>query len=280
MSLPSSTAATAKPSPRKRKAAAGPATPSRKSTRLSQQVVDFQGLGSSGGDDDDDDDDDDGDDDTPIIRRKKKRVPRAPQPDGSDAIEPRPQRPRANPKVFGPIEGVEVGDWWALRTECGAGGVHTPTVAGIFGGANEGCYSVAVSAGYPEDRDDGDTFTYTGSGGRELKKKNLRTAPQSRDQELTRGNAALDRSAQTGNPIRVIRGYKAPLGPVTGYRYDGLYRVVRSYQAMNSEGKFKVYKFDFERLPGQPPVDYQLKRRHEAEQAARAAAAGTAHSRS
>ena len=269
--LPSSTAirfgaakATAKPSPRKRKAADGPATPSRKSTRLSQQMVDFKELGSSDGDDDDD---------TPIIHRKKERVPRAPQPDGSG----RPQGPQANPKVFGPIEGVEVGDWWALRTECGARGVHTPTVAGIFGGANEGCYSVAVSAGYPEDRDDGDTFTYTGSGGRELKKKNLRTAPQSRDQELTRGNAALDRSAQTGNPIRVIRGYKAPLGPVTGYRYDGLYRVVRSYQAMNSEGKFKVYKFDFERLPGQPPVDYQLKRRHEAEQAARA---GTAHSRS
>ncbi|KAF8249354.1 hypothetical protein K440DRAFT_543897, partial [Wilcoxina mikolae CBS 423.85] len=154
--------------------------------------------------------------------------------------------------------------------------VHPPTVAGIYGGAEEGCYSVAVSAGYPEDIDLGDTFTYTGSGGRELKTKNLRTAPQSSDQQLTRGNAALDKSAQTGNPIRVIRGFKAAMGPITGYRYDGLYKVIRSYQALNSEGKYKVYKFDFERLPGQPPVDYGAKERTLAQQAAEEAAAAAA----
>ena len=145
-------------------------------------------------------------------------------------------------------------------------GVHPPTVAGIFGGAETGAYSVAVSAGYPEDLDLGDTFTYTGSGGRELKKKNLRTAAQSSDQTLVRGNAALDKSARTGNPIRVIRGFKAPMGPVTGYRYDGLYKVIRSYEALNSDNKFKVYKFDFERLPGQQPVDYGYKDRVRAEE--------------
>lgn len=134
--------------------------------------------------------------------------------------------------------------------------MHPPTVAGIYWHTTDGCYSVAVSAGYPEDLDEGDRFTYTGSGGRELKKKNLRTAPQTKDQELTRGNLALWVSAQNGNPVRVIRGYKAALGPVTGYRYDGLYRVIRAYEAPNSEGTYKVWKYDFVRLPGQVPVDY------------------------
>ncbi|KAJ8309825.1 hypothetical protein KUTeg_011690 [Tegillarca granosa] len=65
-------------------------------------------------------------------------------------------------------------------------------------------------------------------GGRDLKgtssnPKNLRTAPQSKDQELTRGNLALSKSVETGNPVRVIRGYKldSPFAPEEGYRYDG-----------------------------------------------------------
>ncbi|CAG8494382.1 19535_t:CDS:2 [Racocetra fulgida] len=54
----------------------------------------------------------------------------------------------------------------------------------------------------------GEAFTYTGSGGRDLKgtknnPKNLRTAPQ--DQELVAGNLALKISCETKRPIRVIR---------------------------------------------------------------------------
>ena len=54
-------------------------------------------------------------------------------------------------------------------------------------------------------------------------RQNLRTAPQSKDQELTRGNLALSKSVETGNPVRVIRGYKlrSPFAPDEGYRYDG-----------------------------------------------------------
>ena len=55
--------------------------------------------------------------------------------------------------------------------------------------------------------------------------QNLRTAPQSKDQELVRGNLALSKSVETGNPVRVIRGYKlqqySPFAPEDGYRYDG-----------------------------------------------------------
>ena len=65
-------------------------------------------------------------------------------------------------------------------------------------------------------------------GGRDLKgtasnPKNLRTAPQSKDQCLSRGNQALKTSSETGFPIRVIRGYKSDsvFAPEEGYRYDG-----------------------------------------------------------
>lgn len=195
---------TGKPQQRKRKAE--PVAPTRRSTRVSKKAVEFRKLES-------DDEDDDGE---PIVREKKfvKKSDDQLLPD-----EKIPHRtPRVDGRIFGPIDGVEVGAWWQYRDDCGRAGVHAPTVAGIFGGEESGAYSVAVSAGYPEDLDLGDTFTYTGSGGRELKKKNLRTAPQSSDQVLTRGNAALDKSARTGNPIRVIRGHKAAMGPLTGYR--------------------------------------------------------------
>lgn len=53
--------------------------------------------------------------------------------------------------------------------------------------------------------------------------QNLRTAPQSKDQTLSRGNQALIVSAQTKQPIRVIRGFKLDnaFAPEEGYRYDG-----------------------------------------------------------
>ena len=51
-------------------------------------------------------------------------------------------------------------------------------MAGIAGTATEGCPSLVLGGGYEDDVDDGDSFTYTGSGGRDLS-GNKRTAPQS-----------------------------------------------------------------------------------------------------
>ena len=86
---------------------------------------------------------------------------------------------------------IAVGTHWLTRMECSSDGVHRPTVAGIHGG-DAGCYSIALSGGYEDDLDLGESFTFTGEGGRDLKgtksnPKNLRTAPQSKDQTLTRG---------------------------------------------------------------------------------------------
>ncbi|KAJ7038165.1 PUA-like domain-containing protein [Mycena alexandri] len=165
-----------------------------------------------------------------------------------------------DPKVFGSIPGVEVGTWWESREGCSADAIHAPWVAGIAPGP-KGAYSVALSGGYADDVDFGYAFTYTGSGGRNLKGTkanplNLRTAAQSSDQDFENNfNKSLKISSESKKPIRVIRGYKlhSPYAPYEGYRYDGLYRVEKAWQEKGMEG-FLVCKFAFKRLPGQPPL--------------------------
>ena len=91
---------------------------------------------------------------------------------------------------FGPIPGIEVGTQWLFRMQCSEDGVHRPPVGGIHGTEKEGCQSIVISGGYEDDVDNGEEFTYTGSGGRDLS-GNKRTAEQSSDQELTKVNAAI-----------------------------------------------------------------------------------------
>ncbi|KAJ3774966.1 PUA-like domain-containing protein [Lentinula raphanica] len=167
-----------------------------------------------------------------------------------------------DPKKFGSIPGIEVGTWWETRQGCSADAIHAPWVAGISGGP-EGAYSVALSGGYDDDVDEGYAFTYTGSGGRDLKgtktaPKNLRTAPQSSDQTFDNPfNAALKRSSETKKPVRVIRGFKSHsnYAPTEGYRYDGLYVVESAWmeKGLNAKG-YLVCKYLFKRLPNQPPI--------------------------
>lgn len=66
-------------------------------------------------------------------------------------------------------------------------GVHRPPVGGIHGRDNDGAYSIVLSGGYEDDEDNGDSFWYTGSGGRDLS-GNKRTSVQSCDQLLTKTN--------------------------------------------------------------------------------------------
>ncbi|RUS28203.1 PUA-like domain-containing protein [Jimgerdemannia flammicorona] len=120
-------------------------------------------------------------------------------------------------------------------------------------------HCVALSGGYEDDVDLGEAFTYTGSGGRDLKgtkmnPKNLRTAPQSADQKLEGGNLALKVSYETKKPVRVIRGYKfcSPYSPSEGYRYDGLY-TVEDFRQARGLGGFMVFKYAFKRVAGQEP---------------------------
>ncbi|KAG9083232.1 hypothetical protein FS749_006204 [Ceratobasidium sp. UAMH 11750] len=167
-----------------------------------------------------------------------------------------------DPKTFGLIPGVHIGTWWETRAECSSAAIHAPFVAGIAGGP-KGAYSVALSGGYDDDVDMGEAFTYTGSGGRDLKgtkanPKNLRTAPQSSHQTFENSfNKSLLISSQTKKPVRVIRGFKLPskYAPKSGYRYDGIYVVEKAWiEPGNNPGRFDVCKFAFRRVPGQPKI--------------------------
>jgi E3 ubiquitin-protein ligase UHRF1 len=170
-----------------------------------------------------------------------------------------------DPKTFGSIPGIAVGTWWETREGCSIDAVHAPWVAGISG-SKRGAYSVALSGGYDDDVDLGSGFTYTGSGGRDLKgtktaPKNLRTAPQSSDQSFENDfNMALKKSSETKKPVRVIRGYKlkSAFAPSEGYRYDGLYRVEKAWmeKGLNPKG-YMVCKFAFVRIAGQPAIPVQ-----------------------
>ena len=131
-------------------------------------------------------------------------------------------------------------------------GIHRGLQQGI-GASGE---SIVLAGGYVDDIDDGDTITYTGEGGRDPN-----TGRQIADQTLTRGNLALMKNYQEGNPIRVCRGYTldSRYAPKTGYRYDGLYRIESCFLDTGRDG-FKVWRYRLVRIseseeihPGQAP---------------------------
>jgi len=162
---------------------------------------------------------------------------------------------------FGPIPGIGVGQQWLMRIQVSEEGVHRPPVGGIAGTAKDGCQSIVLAGGYEDDEDNGDYFTYTGSGGRDLS-GNKRTAEQSSDQKLDKSNAAIARNCKVsfnpkdggdagdkwreGKPIRVVRNYKgrkhSKYAPEEGNRYDGIYKVVKYWPEKGKSG-FIVWRY-------------------------------------
>ncbi|XP_007460790.1 PREDICTED: E3 ubiquitin-protein ligase UHRF1 [Lipotes vexillifer] len=161
---------------------------------------------------------------------------------------------------FGPIPGIPVGTMWRFRVQVSESGVHRPHVAGIHGRSNDGAYSLVLAGGYEDDVDHGNSFTYTGSGGRDLS-GNKRTAEQSCDQKLTNTNRALALNCfapindlkgaeakdwRSGKPVRVVRNVKgrkhSKYAPIEGNRYDGIYKVVRYWPEKGKSG-FLVWRF-------------------------------------
>ncbi|KAI0670799.1 PUA-like domain-containing protein [Trametes maxima] len=159
--------------------------------------------------------------------------------------------------VFGHIKGVPVGSTFENRLFLHHSSVHTGILAGISGSKHNGCYSVVLSGGYEDDKDEGYRFIYTGCGGRDKKDgEKPRDGPQTCDQSWSNSrNMSLKVSAYTGKPVRVIRGYKSSsdFAPAQGYRYDGLYLVEQAWMDVGKSG-FKVCKFSLKRLPDQPPI--------------------------
>ncbi|KAJ3336495.1 hypothetical protein HDU93_002697 [Gonapodya sp. JEL0774] len=156
---------------------------------------------------------------------------------------------------IGPVPGIEVGQMWRYRVGVSEDGVHGPVVGGIAGTAKQGCRSIVLSGGYPEDEDNGDTFTYTGSGGRNLKEGNRRTKEQDSDQQLLKGNLS---NWKKSRPIRVLRSSKMIkeatkkqrgieyVPKEDGFRYDGIYKLVRYWPERNAKG-FLCWRYEFRR---------------------------------
>jgi putative restriction endonuclease len=151
---------------------------------------------------------------------------------------------RSSGRVFGHVEGVEVGQVYSNRILLAASGLHRPTQAGISGSQTEGADSIVLSGGYEDDDDQGSTIVYTGHGGRDPN-----TKLQVEDQSFTRQNAALARNHLTGLPVRIIRGPdpNSRYAPADGYRYDGLFRVVDSWMDIGRSG-FKICRFRLEAI--------------------------------
>ncbi|XP_059470778.1 E3 ubiquitin-protein ligase UHRF1-like [Neocloeon triangulifer] len=170
---------------------------------------------------------------------------------------------------FGKIPGVPSGRLWISRLDVCSYGVHRPPVAGICGSPATGVQSVCFSGGYEGDYDKGTSFVMSGSGGRDLS-NNKRINKQSFAQELKGSNLALalscyaelneEKGAKSSNwrqglPIRVVRGYKlgkiSKYAPDEGYRYDGIYKVVRYFK--DTSGGNVMWKYELRRDDPEPP---------------------------
>jgi len=160
----------------------------------------------------------------------------------------------------GPVPGILVGSMWKYRLQVSEVGIHRPHVAGIHGRENDGAYSIVLSGGYEDDKDYGEEFKYTGSGGRDLS-GNKRTAEQSCDQKLTKMNLALARCCAApldikkgaeatdwnkGRQIRVVRNCKlakhSKYAPKEGNRYDGIYKLIKYWPEKGHSG-FLVWRY-------------------------------------
>jgi len=147
--------------------------------------------------------------------------------------------------------GHRVGDCWPYQICLLRDGIHGSLQGGIYGNKASGAYSIVVlgdSAYATMDQDVGDELYYSGSGSLE------NTDPG--NPKETEGTAALQTSALNKNPVRVIRGKNKMKkdAPKTGFRYDGLYKVVTQEQLINGKGGAYL-RFKLERLPVQPLVD-------------------------
>ncbi|RUS25143.1 PUA-like domain-containing protein [Jimgerdemannia flammicorona] len=196
------------------------------------------------------------------------------------AAVPKPAIELVTKDHVGPVPGIPVGFTCMMRRDFASLGVHRPPVAGICGNVTaKRVYSIVMAGGYPEDTDMGDEFLYTGAGGRDLT-GNRRTNIQSFDQTLNGSNRALAMSCHAalddingtesddwrlGKPIRVVRSHKielklrerAKLGgirhqerlkkevefaPSVGYRYDGIYKVVKYWPEIGDTGH-RVWRY-------------------------------------
>lgn len=156
--------------------------------------------------------------------------------------------------IFGELPGNPVGTIYESREAAKNAGVHQVGVQGIAGNRHVGCASIVLNGGYGTDEDYGHEIFYTGSGGQDPQNRKRHIADQDLDAS---DNAALVTSEQTGEPIRIVRGWKGDpdVSPTTGYRYDGLYKVIKHYSVVPDDG-FRRWIFHLVQLVPSEAAEY------------------------
>lgn len=144
--------------------------------------------------------------------------------------------------TFGHISYYRPGDVLENRLALSRTGLHRPTRAGVSGSEAEGADSIILANQYEDDDFREDDIIYSGSGGRDP-----RTGKQVTNQEMTGRNLMLRRSLETGRPVRVFR--KVPAETGSGYRYEGLFQVIKALYEPGKSG-FLVWKFFLVPLSG------------------------------
>ncbi|XWS08209.1 hypothetical protein CRYUN_Cryun41cG0060100 [Craigia yunnanensis] len=155
-------------------------------------------------------------------------------------------------KRIGIAPGVEIGDIFFFRMELCLVGLHSQSMAGIDYMVNKGdlegkpvALSIVSSGGYGDDAEDPDVLVYSGQGGNASRDK------EASDQQLVRGNLALERSLHRANEVRVIRGLKDGVHQTSKvYIYDGLYKIQESWIEKGKSG-CNIFKYKLVRIPGQ-----------------------------
>ena len=155
---------------------------------------------------------------------------------------------------FGEVHGVKVGRVFGAgdyqrqgRKEMSENGFFHPFVTPEFIERNGACYSIIVNNDNGLSKDKGDEIHYAGSGGR-YRGQN-RTAKQSFHQTWDNAtNASLKKNFERKIPVRVIRGPKLKSKYGTsksggGYRYDGLYDVVKAEMVENGKKRLRTAMF-------------------------------------
>ncbi|GLB42835.1 putative SAD/SRA domain containing protein [Lyophyllum shimeji] len=162
--------------------------------------------------------------------------------------------PSQTDRRFG-TRGIAVGTVFRDRQELLDLGHHGRRTAGIYGSVDLGAFSVVVSGGYADDRDEGEFIEYTGAGGQDGSGFSG-SGIQVEDQDFQHSdNRAMQKSVETKRPIRVFRGPKASpkYAPDAGYRFDGMYIVEKAFYDKGVHG-YRVCKFHLRRVPGQPAL--------------------------
>ncbi|HEX8505524.1 MAG TPA: YDG/SRA domain-containing protein [Hymenobacter sp.] len=139
--------------------------------------------------------------------------------------------------VFGHVGSYRPGDTFRNRIDLALSGLHRPRRAGVCGTQQLGAESIVLAGQYEDDRFEEEEICYAGNGGRDPK-----SGHQTADQVATGTNLALLKSAETGQPVRVLRKVPAEDGGPDVYRYEGLYRIISSSYGPGKSG-FQVFVF-------------------------------------